>query len=523
MQLYFLHRICLLPARAVFCGTSAQFSGSRSSSSSIGGAQPDDSVEESETPAAPGDSLSSRVERLQSGEPIISAFQSWMGDGFAVQRGDVFHAMNRLRKLRMNKRALEAMEWIMRERPYKLIELDYAYLIEFTAKIHGISEAESLFLRIPGVFQKELLYNNLVMACLDKNLITLSLSYMRKMRELSLSISPFVYNRLIILHSTSNRRQRIPKFLRQMKADGIPPHTSTYNILLKIEADQHNIEQLSKVFNRMKKAQIRPNEITFGILAMAHAVARLYTVCEMYVETIEKIKTGKNWSTFDILLILYGYLQKKHDLERTWAAVKSLPHVKVKSFLLAIEAFGRMGCIDEAEEIWAEMKLMAPLKNTSQHNSIISVYCRYGLVDKASAVFEEMRENGCKPNAITYRHLALGCLKANLVEEGLKTLELQEEEEVGCRVRRSTPWLETTLMLVEAFADKGDLINAKKMFRVFKETSYTRYSFVHNSLLRAHVKANVYDPEFLKKMILAGARPDEETYSLLRLSGEFKV
>lgn len=54
-----------------------------------------------------GDMLSLRVERLTKGESVVSAFQSWMRQGLAIHRGDIFHAINRLRKLKMNKRALE--------------------------------------------------------------------------------------------------------------------------------------------------------------------------------------------------------------------------------------------------------------------------------------------------------------------------------------------------------------------------------------------------------------------------------
>lgn len=51
--------------------------------------------------------LSLRIERLQRGEPVGSAFQSWMGEGFPIHRGEIFHTINRLRKLQLNKRALE--------------------------------------------------------------------------------------------------------------------------------------------------------------------------------------------------------------------------------------------------------------------------------------------------------------------------------------------------------------------------------------------------------------------------------
>ncbi|CAA6657342.1 unnamed protein product [Spirodela intermedia] len=457
--------------------------------------------------------LSSRVERLSKGQSVVSAFQSWMGDGFPIHRGDIFHAINRLRKLRMNKRALEVMEWVMRERPYKLKELDYAFLLEFTIKLHGISSGEGLFARIPTEHQNELLYNNLVMACLDKGLVRLPLAYMKRMRELALPISPYIYNRLIILHSSPDRRKMVPKILIQMKADGVPMHTSTFNILLKLEADEHNIEGLSKVFADMKKSEAVPNEITYGILAMAHVAARLYVAAEAYVEAIEDAKSGSNWSTLDVLLILYGCLGREKELERTWRAVQELPHVRSQSFCLAIEAFGRVCRVDRSEELWREMRSTRDSKSTRRFNSMISVYCRSGLLGRASKLLKEMVLTGCDPNAITFRHLALGCLKAGRRKEAMRALEMGADRAVSFQVRRSTPWLETTNLILEELAEMGDLEKAR----------VSRYAFVHNTFLRAHIKAKVYDPTLLKKMILSGARPDAETYSLLRLLEQLKT
>lgn len=453
---------------------------------------------------------------------MTSVFQSWMGDGFPIHRGDIFHAINRLRKLKLNKRALQIMEWVIRERPYKPKELDYSYLIEFTIKLHGVSHGETLFSRIPLEFQNDLLYNNLVIACLDKGRIRLSLAYMRKMRQLQYPISYLVFNRLIILHSSPGRKKAIPRILAQMKADGVTPHVSSYNILLKIEADGNNIEGLNKVFGEMKRANVEPNEITYCILATAHAVARLYSASEAYVEAVEKSKTGNNWSTLDVLLILYGYLGKERELGETWEIVQKLPHVRYKSFVLAIEAYGRLGRVNRAEEIWSEMKSTKQIKSTEQFNSIMSVYCRHGCINKATKLFKEMVANGCKPNAITYRHLTLGCMKAGLVEEALKTLEVGMDQTITTNVKRSTPWLETTLLIAEEFADMGDLENTKRLFEELKEARYTRYTFVYNILIKSHVKAKVYDQDLLKRMIIGGARPDAETYSLLKLAEQFQ-
>ncbi|KAH7550047.1 hypothetical protein JRO89_XS13G0125500 [Xanthoceras sorbifolium] len=462
--------------------------------------------------------LSLRIERLPRGEAVGSAFQSWMSEGFSVHRGEIFHAINRLRKRKLNKRALEVMEWVIRERPYRPKELDYSYLLEFTIKLHGISQGEKLFCCVPSDYQNELLYNNLVIACLDKGVIRLSLEYMKKMRELGHSISYLVFNRLVILHSSPRQKKNIPKILMQMKADKVAPHVSTYNILMKIEANDHNVEGLVKVFGNMKRAKVEPNEVSYCIVATAHAVARLYTAAEAYVEAVEKCMTGNNWSTLDVLIILYGYLGKGKELERIWTIVQELPHVPFKSYILAIEAFGRISQLSKAEELWLEMKSKKQLKATEQFNSMISVYCKHGFINKATGLLKEMEVNGCKPNAITYRHLALGCFKANLVEEGLKALRLGMELITSKKVRNSTPWLETTLSIIEIFAEKADVENAEKLFYELKKANYTRYTFVYNTLIKAYVKAKIYDPNFLRRMILGGARPDAETYSLLKLA-----
>ncbi|KAL8143995.1 hypothetical protein V2J09_017027 [Rumex salicifolius] len=473
-------------------------------------------------PAEGPNCLSLRIERLPRREPVGLAFQKWMGDGFPIHKGDIFHAVNRLRKLKLNKRALEVMEWVIREKPYRPKELDYSYLLEFTVKLHGISHGEKLFANVPVEYQNDLLYNNLVIACLDKGVIRLSMEYMKKMRELGHPISHLVFNRLIILHSSPNRRKIIPKILTQMKADKVFPHVSTYNILLKIEASHHSIDGLMRVFGDMKKANVEPNEITYCIVATSHAVARLYTVCEEYVECIKKAMTGNNWSTYDVLIILYGYLGKARFLEETWATIRDFPHVRPKSFLLAIEAFGRAGKVNRAEKIWLELKAEKGLKLTEQFNSMISVYCRHGSVDKVSSLFKEMKAIGCKPNGITYRHLTLGCLRSGLVKEALKTLEMEARQTTSNSVRKSSPWLETTLCLVEMFAEMGDVENAERFFQELKEANYTRYTFAYNTLIKAYVKAKLHCPNLLRRMILGGARPDAETYSLVKLVDQLR-
>ena len=116
------------------------------------------------------------------------------------------------------------------------------------------------------------------------------------------------------------------------------------------------------------------------------------------------------------------------------------------------------------------------LNSIEKFNCMISVYCRHGFVDKATKLYKRMEVNGCKPNAITYRQLALGCLKAGMMEQALKTLELGTRFTLTKRVRSSTPWLETTLSIIDIFAEKGDVSNAQKLFEELHKARYCRYT-----------------------------------------------
>lgn len=78
-------------------------------------------------------------------------------------------------------------------------------------------------------------------------------------------------------------------------------------------------------------------------------------------------------------------------------------------------------------------------------------------------------------------------------------------------------------MLLENFAEIGDLENAKIVYAELNESKYCRNSFVYNTLLKAYVKAKVYEPNFVRTMILRGAMPDAETHSLLRLIEQYKT
>lgn len=58
--------------------------------------------------------------------------------------------------------------------------------------------------------------------------------------------------------------------------------------------------------------------------------------------------------------------------------------------------------------------------------------------------------------------------------------------------------MENTLLIIDFFAEKGDVVNADKEFEELKKAGYTRDTFVLNILIKAYVKAN--NPNLLRRI-----------------------
>jgi hypothetical protein len=77
-----------------------------------------------EGPSKEGGSLAQQVERAAS---VCAAMRGWMADGRAVHRGHVFHAVNRLRRHRLHRTALQVPSLPLSSCPFwccNLLDLD---------------------------------------------------------------------------------------------------------------------------------------------------------------------------------------------------------------------------------------------------------------------------------------------------------------------------------------------------------------------------------------------------------------
>ncbi|XP_022763372.1 pentatricopeptide repeat-containing protein At4g33990-like isoform X2 [Durio zibethinus] len=89
-----------------------------------------------------------------------------------------------------------------------------------------------------------------------------------------------------------------------------------------------------------------------------------------------------------------------------------------------IDMYGKCGKLDDAMSLFFEV----PKMTSVPWNAIISCHGIHGHAEKALKLFREMREEGVKPDHITFVSLLSACGHSGLVEEGQRCFHVMQEE-----------------------------------------------------------------------------------------------
>ncbi|EXB93457.1 hypothetical protein L484_006119 [Morus notabilis] len=122
--------------------------------------------------------------------------------------------------------------------------------------------------------------------------------------------------------------------------------------------------------------------------------------------------------------------------------------VKVASALLDMHS--KFGNIDKARQVFDEMRV----KDIVSWNSMISGLAVNGYAEEAIHLYEKMKETGLKPDNITFSGLLTACTHAGLIELGLKFFESMKSD-YGI-----TPEIEHHACVIDLFCRSGRLKDA---------------------------------------------------------------
>lgn len=386
--------------------------------------------------------------------------------------------------------------------------------IDLKSKMKQFTVAEQLLENSPPEFKTELAYHTLLKNYVDHQMAQKAGALLEKLKSTGLLTLPFSFNQMMLLYKRKGMENKLPEILEDMKAHGVPKDVYTYNILMDVKSRSGDIEGMEKIFEELKADEnVKADAATFGTLATACVHAGLLEKAKVYLKEMEEGDIFRNRSAYDILISQYGAVGDVDGVERVWEKVKSGPIVSNRSYITVIEAFGKLGMVEKAEELYEVMSQSKGLILSRQFNSLLSAYTRQGLMDKAEKLMDDMEKLGRKKNAITYHHLVTGYLKTDQLD---KAVAAMKEALVDPKQGRSKPWFETLVAVLDAFAERGNVVNAEQQFQEIKK-AYPRLNIqVYNILLKAYINSRVPALGFLHRMSTDKLVPNDETLSLLR-------
>ncbi|OVA15286.1 Pentatricopeptide repeat [Macleaya cordata] len=137
-----------------------------------------------------------------------------------------------------------------------------------------------------------------------------------------------------------------------------------------------------------------------------------------------------------------------------------------------IDMYAKCGCIETAQQVFNEM----PDRDVFAFTSMISGLANHGRSQSAIELFVKMREDGVKPNEVTFICVLSACSRMGLVEEGLEFFRSMNE------VFGIEPGVEHYGCLVDLLGRAGMLDEAKRLVR---EMPMEPDSYVLGALLHA--------------------------------------
>ncbi|KAG0504131.1 hypothetical protein KC19_N017400 [Ceratodon purpureus] len=445
---------------------------------------------------------------------VVPMILEWLNEGYTLDKRVLVTILIRLRRRQRYKQAMEISDWMSEEEDIKWELADNIVRIDLKAKMKQFTVAEQLLENSPPEFKTELAYHTLLKNYADHQMAHKAEALLEKLKSTGLLTLPFSFNQMMLLYKRKGMEHKLPEVLEEMKALGVPKDVYTYNILMDVKARSGDIEGMEKIFAELNADEnVKADAATFGTLATSCVHAGLLDKAKGYLKEMEQGEVFRNRSAYDILISQYGAVGDLEGVERVWEKVKTGPIVTNRSYITVIEAFGKLGMVEKAEELYEVMSKSKGLILSRQFNALLSAYSRKGLMDKAEKLIETMDKLGRKKNAITYHHLVTGYLKTDQLDKALAAMkEAQGDPKQG----RSKPWFETLVAVLDAFAERGNVVNAEKQFQDIKK-AYPRPNIqVYNILLKAYINSRVPALGFLQRMSADRLVPNEETLSLLR-------
>ncbi|XP_011027246.1 PREDICTED: pentatricopeptide repeat-containing protein At1g80270, mitochondrial-like [Populus euphratica] len=411
---------------------------------------------------------------------VQSVLDKWVAEGKDLDRLEISNAMINLRKRRMFGRALQLSEWFEANKPQEFVERDYASRLDLIAKVRGLHKAEVYINKIPKSFKGEVIYRTLLANCVVDHNVKKAEEVFNKMRDLEFPITPFACNQLLLLYKRLDKK-KIADVLLLMEKENVKPSLFTYKILIDTKGQSNDMTGMDQIVETMKAEGIEPDIRTQAIMARHYVSGGLKEKAEAILKEMEGGNLEEHRWACRFMLPLYGALGKADEVSRVWKFCEKSP--RLDECMAAIEAWGRLKKIDEAEAVFELMSKTWKKLSSRHYSTLLKVYANHKMLSKGKDLIKQMGDSGCRIGPLTWDALVKLYVEAGEVEKADSILNKAVQQ------NQIKPMYSSFLIIMERYATKGDIHNAEKMFHRMRQAGYQARIRQFQTLIQAYIIA----------------------------------
>ncbi|XP_010532153.1 PREDICTED: pentatricopeptide repeat-containing protein At1g80270, mitochondrial-like [Tarenaya hassleriana] len=414
------------------------------------------------------------------GISIDSALDKWLEEGKKINRAEVANAMLNLRRRRMYGRALQMSEWLEAKNQMEFTERDYASRLDLIAKIRGLQKAEAYIEKIPKSFRGEVIYRSLLANCVATSNVKKAEEVFNKMKVLGFPLTSFACDQLLLLYKRVDKK-KIADVLLLMEKENIKPSRLTYQTLIDTKGSSNDLTGMEQIVETMKAEGVELDLRTQFILAKHYAAAGLEEKAEKVLKEMEgESLTVNRWACKDLLSV-YASLGRVDEVDRIWKICGENP--RIDECLAAILAFGKIGKIKEAEEIFEKSLKLSNRVPAKVFSALLRVYVDHKMLSEGKDLVKRMAESNCTIGALTWDALIRLYVDAGEVGKADSLLNKATQQ------NQMRPLMNSFMYIMEDYAKKGDVHNTEKIFQRMRQAGYVSRFRQFQALLEAYVNA----------------------------------
>ncbi|KAL6966018.1 hypothetical protein U1Q18_045755, partial [Sarracenia purpurea var. burkii] len=371
-------------------------------------------------------------------------------------------------------------EWLESTKRLDFVERDYASRLDLIAKVRGLHKAENYIEKIPKSSRGEVIYRTLLANCVATNNVKKAEEVFNKMKDLEFPMTSFACNQLLLLYKRLDRK-KIADVLLLMENEKVKPTRFTYKILIDTKGKSNDITGMDQIVETMKAEGFELDFNTQAILAKHYVSSGLKEKAEGVLKEMEggNLK-DKRWACH-ALLPLYAALGKADEVGRIWKACESNP--KIDDFMAAIEAWGNLNRIEEAEAVFDRMLKTYKRLSSKHYSTLLKVYANHKMLAKGKDLVKQMADCGCRIGPFTWDAIVKLYVEAGEVEKADSILQKSMQQ------NQMKPMFSSFMAIMDQYAKRGDVHNSEKIFYRMKQAGYVGRIRQFQALIQAYINA----------------------------------